>query len=117
MDRSLCTTVLSALYLEYGNPNCCVPVPHALTGDCIFLSVKSSQWRDDKKTKNMGMDISRRKYMICVAEDENPAASCPTDVSFSGAVSRNRQQHMVPVTGKITPTAERFAQIRDYWQI
>ena len=101
MDRSLCTTVLRALIFEWSNPNCCVPVPRALTGDCIFRSVKSSQWGDDKKTKNMGMDISRRKYMICAAEDRNQTVSRPTDVSFSGGIkeltaihgSRYRQNH------------------------
>ena len=51
--------------------------------------------------------------MICVVEDRNQTASCPTDVSFSVAVSRNQQRYMVPVTGKTTPTDERPAQIRD----
>ena len=90
MDRPLCTTVLRALIFEWSNPNCCVPVPRALTGDCIFRSVKSSQWGDDKKTKNMGMDISRRKYIVCVVEDRNQTAPCPTDVSFSGGI-KNQQ--------------------------
>ena len=49
----------------------------------------------------MGMGIGRRKYIVCVAEDGNPAVSCPTDVSFSGGIeeliaihgSRYRQNH------------------------
>ena len=44
-------------------------------------------------------------------KDGNPAVSCPTNVSFSGAVLWNQQLYMIPVTGKITPTAELLAQI------
>ena len=49
MDRPLCATVLSALYLEWGNPSCYVPVSRALTGDCIFRSVKSDPQGGGKK--------------------------------------------------------------------
>ena len=49
MDRPLCATVLRVLYLEWGNPRCCVPTPRALTGDCIFRSAKNSPQGGDKK--------------------------------------------------------------------
>ena len=42
MDRPLCATVLHALCLEWGNPNCSVPVLCALIGDCIFRSTKNN---------------------------------------------------------------------------
>ena len=36
-----------------------------------------------KRMRNIGMGISRRKYIASVVEDGNPAVSCLTDVSFS----------------------------------
>ena len=48
-DRPLWKHVLRALYLEWGNQNCGVPVPRALMSDCIFRSVKSSPQGGDKK--------------------------------------------------------------------
>ena len=65
MDRPLCETVLRALYPEWGSPGRCVPVPRALTGDCIFRSVKSNPHGGDKKIKNMGTDIGKKKYSVC----------------------------------------------------
>ena len=49
MDRLLYTAVLHALYLEWGNPRCCVPMPRALTGDCIFRSIRNNPQGDDEK--------------------------------------------------------------------
>ena len=49
MDRPLCETVLRALNFEWGNPSCCVPVHHALIGDCSFQSAKNNLQGDDKK--------------------------------------------------------------------
>ena len=43
--------------------------------------------------RDIGMDISRRKYIVCVAEDENPTISCPTDVSFSGGIKEPTAIH------------------------
>ena len=63
MDRPLWKHVLRALYLEWGNPNCCVLMLRALIGDCIFRSVKSSPQEDGKKMKNMGTDIGKKKCM------------------------------------------------------
>ena len=116
MDRPLHTAVLSALYLEWGNPSCCVPVPHALIGDCIFRSVKSNPHGGDKKIKNMGTDIGKRKRVSMWEEYrtrmETRRYHARQMCHFERGLG-NQQQHMIPVTGKITPTDERPAQIRD----
>ena len=116
MDRPLCNHVPSTLTFEWGNPSCCVPVPRALTGDCIFRSVKSNPHGGDKKIKNMGTDIGKRKRVSMWEEYRTRMETRRHHVRqmcHFQAVLRNRQRYMVPVTGKITPTAERPAQIRD----
>ena len=42
IDQPLTITVLRALYLEWGNPRCCVLVLRARIGDCIFRSIKNN---------------------------------------------------------------------------
>ena len=116
MDRPLGKHVLRALNFECGNPDRCVPVPCALTGDCIFRSVKSNPHGGDKKIKNMGTDIGKRKRVSMWEEYrtrmETRRYHARQMCHFQRGLG-NRQQHMVPVTCKITPTAERPAQIRD----
>ena len=41
MDRSLAIAVLRALYLEWGNPSYCVPVPRALPGRRLLTAANT----------------------------------------------------------------------------
>ena len=66
MDRPLCETVLCTLYPEWENPRCCVPVPCALTGDCILRSVKSSPQEGEKRMR----DASKKRCVACIMNDK-----------------------------------------------
>ena len=61
--------MLRALYLEWGNPDCCVPVPRALTGVASFDPSKTIRKEVIKRMKNMWMDIGKKKCVVCVMDN------------------------------------------------
>ena len=70
MDRPLYATVLCTLYLEWGNPRCCVPVLRAQVGDCKFRSAKNNLQGGKKKMRNIGTDVGKKKFIVCVMDDK-----------------------------------------------
>ena len=65
MNRPLYETVLCVLYLEWGNPSCCVPVLRALIGDCRFRSIKNNPQGGDKKDEKY-WNRHQQKNAVCV---------------------------------------------------
>ena len=70
MDRPLNVYVLCALWFEWGNPICYVFVFYALIDDCSFRSTKNNPQGGKKRIKNMRIDISKKKFIVCVMDDK-----------------------------------------------